>query len=52
MAADVIQFVSAIDANPTVRLDINDETTWRCRSFLAPPPRLRRSMSQIGRAHV
>lgn len=46
MAADVIQFVSAIDANPTVRLDINDETTWRCRSFLAPPPRLRRSMSQ------
>lgn len=43
MAADTIQFVDSIQASPTVRLDINDESTWRVRSFLAPPPRLRRS---------
>ena len=46
MAADVIQFVDSIADNPAVRLDLNDETTWRCRSFLAPPPRLRRTMTQ------
>lgn len=46
MSADVIQFVDSIAANPTVRLSLNDDDTFRCRAFLAPPPRLRRSMSQ------
>ena len=46
MSADVIQFVDSIDAKPVVRLDLNDDDVIRCRTFLAPPPRLRRSMSQ------
>jgi len=46
MAVDTIQFVDSIASSPTVRLDINDGTTWRTTSFAAPPPRLRRAMSQ------
>jgi len=42
---DTIQFVDSIASSPTVRLDINDGTTWRVTSFAAPPPRLRRAMS-------
>lgn len=46
MASDTIQFVDSIASSPTVRLNLNDETTWRVRSFVAPPPRLRRTMTQ------
>jgi hypothetical protein len=42
---DLIRFVSAIDATPTLRLDLNDEASWWVRKFDAPPPRLRRSMA-------
>jgi len=45
MGFDVIQFVDSIASSPTVRLDINDGSTWRTTSFAAPPPRLRRAMS-------
>lgn len=43
MPADLIQFVDAISASPTVRLNLNDNAPWRCPEFSAPPPRLRRS---------
>jgi hypothetical protein len=43
--ADIIRFVDSIAASPTTLLDVNDEVLWRCRSFSAPPPRLRRSSS-------
>lgn len=46
MAADLIQFVDSISSSPTVRLDLNDDDPWRCPGFSAPPPRLRRAMSQ------
>lgn len=42
----LIQFVDSIASSPTVRLDINDASVWFTRNFSAPPPRLRRSMSQ------
>lgn len=42
---DLIRFVDSIDAAPTVRLDINDESTFWVKSFSAPPPRLRRSIA-------
>lgn len=45
MAGDLIQFVDSIASSPTIRLNLNDESTWSCRSFTAPPPRLRRSVS-------
>ncbi len=45
MAGDLVRFVDSIAASPTVRLDLNDETSWWVRSFKAPPPRLRRSQS-------
>lgn len=41
----LIQFVDSIASSPTVRLDVNNATTWFCQSFKAPPPRLRRSVS-------
>lgn len=44
--ADVIQFVDAPSASPTVRLDINDDDKWFAREFLPNLPRLRRSQSQ------
>ncbi|GGO86601.1 hypothetical protein GCM10011584_09310 [Nocardioides phosphati] len=45
--ADLVRFVDSIVASPTVRLDLNGEATngWYVRSFSAPAPRLRRSMS-------
>lgn len=42
---DLIRFVDSIDATPTSRLDVNDGASWWVKSFTAPPPRLRRSMS-------
>jgi len=45
MAVDTIKFVDSIAASPTVRLDVNDGTVWRCTRFDASPPRLRRAMS-------
>lgn len=42
---DLIRFVDTISASPTLRLDLNDETSWWTKTFDAPPPRLRRSMS-------
>jgi hypothetical protein len=42
---DTIQFVDSIASSPTVRLDVNDDTTWACTNFDAPPPRLRRSVA-------
>ena len=46
MAADLVRLVDSIAASPTVRLDLNDESKWWVRSFQAPPPRLRRAVSQ------
>ena len=46
MSTDVIKFVDSIASSVTVRLDINDGTTWRTGRFEAPPPRLRRATSQ------
>lgn len=46
MAGDLIRFVDSIASSPTLRLDLNDETSWWVKSFDAPPPRLRRSMSE------
>lgn len=43
--ADTIQFVDAVSATANVRLDLNDEVTFWCREFNAPPPRLRRSLA-------
>lgn len=43
---DVVKFVDSIAASPTVRLDVNDEVKWIVRDFQAPPPQLRRAMSQ------
>ncbi len=40
------QIVDSIASSPTTRLDLNDGTIWRCNDFDAPPPRLRRAMSQ------
>lgn len=40
-----IQFVDSVAPSPTVRLDVNDGSTWFCTDFSAPPPRLRRSES-------
>lgn len=45
MAANLTRFVDSIASAPTVRLDLNDEVSWFVKSFSAPPPRLRRSMS-------
>lgn len=45
MSADLIRFVDSIDAQPVVRLDVNDERQWFCRRFSAQPPRLRRSVA-------
>lgn len=42
----LIQFVDSISETPTVRLDVNDGAVWFCTKFKAPPPRLRRSVSQ------
>lgn len=46
--ADVVKIVDSIAASPTVRLDLNGEGSngWYTRVFKAPPPRLRRSVSQ------
>ena len=46
MPVDTIQFVDSIASSPTVRLDINDGTTWNCNTFDPGLPRLRRAMSQ------
>lgn len=43
---DLVRFVDSIAASPTVRLDLNDEVSWWVKSFAAPPPRLRRAVSQ------
>lgn len=43
--AALIQFVDSISATPTVRLDLNDALSWFCQNFKAPPPRLRRNVS-------
>lgn len=40
-----LQIVDSIASSPTVRLDLNDDTIWKCIAFDAPPPRLRRSVS-------
>lgn len=42
---DLVQFVDSLASSPTVRLDLNDETTFWVKRFDAPPPRLRRSMA-------
>lgn len=44
--ANTIQFVDSVASSPTVRLDVNDDSTWRCAFFGAPPPRLRRSLAE------
>lgn len=44
--ADLIRFVDSIAASPTLRLDLNDESSWWVKSFSAPPPRLRRSVAE------
>lgn len=44
--ADLIQFVDSISTTPTVRLDLNDETSFWVKSFSAPSPRLRRSVAE------
>lgn len=46
MAADLIQFVDSIDASPTVRLDLNDNSPWRCPKFVHSPAQLRRAEGQ------
>lgn len=43
---DVVRIVDAISASPTTLLDLNDFTSWWTKSFKAPPPRLRRSVSE------
>ncbi|WP_374457708.1 hypothetical protein [Nocardioides sp.] len=43
--ADVIRFVASVASSPTVRLDLNDETSFWVKKVTATPPRLRRSMS-------
>lgn len=43
--ASIIRIVDKIDAAPTTRLDLHDSTVWKCLSFVANPPRLRRAMS-------
>lgn len=43
--ADLIRFVDSIASSPTLRLDLNDESSFWVKSFSAPPPRLRRSMA-------
>ena len=43
---DLVRFVDSIVASPTVRLDLNDEVKWSVKNFSAPPPRLRRAVSQ------
>lgn len=40
-----LQIVDSVAASPNTRLDLNDDTIWKCVSFDAPPPRLRRAMS-------
>lgn len=45
MGASIL-FVDSLAADATVRLDVNDGVTWFCQNFSAPPPRLRRSVSQ------
>lgn len=42
---DLIRFVDSIAASPTVRLDLNDESSFWVKSFNAAPPRLRRSVA-------
>lgn len=42
----VVKFVDSIAAVPTTRLDLNDGVVWRTLLKGAPPPRLRRAMSQ------
>ena len=42
----MVKLVDSIAAVPTTRLNLSDGTIWRVTSFDAPPPRLRRSMSQ------
>lgn len=44
--ATILRFVNSIASSPTVRLDLNDGSTWTMRDFNAPPPRLRRAMGQ------
>lgn len=39
------KFVDSIAASPTVRLDLNDETTWTCTRFDPGVPTIRRAMS-------
>lgn len=39
------KFVDSIAASPTVRLDLNDETTWTCARFDPGVPTIRRAMS-------
>jgi hypothetical protein len=43
--ADLIRFVDSVASSPTLRLDLNDESSFWVKSFSAPPPRLRRSMA-------
>ena len=43
---NLVKIVDSIAAVPTTRLNLSDGTIWRVTSFDAPPPRLRRSMSQ------
>lgn len=42
---DLIRFVDSIASSPTLRLDLNDESSWWVKKFDAPPPRLRRSVA-------
>lgn len=51
--AVTLQFVDSIASSPTVRLDLNDGTTWRCVADGTefPPPPLRRAVTQTFLAH-
>jgi hypothetical protein len=43
---DLVRFVDTISSSPTLRLDLNDESTFWVKKFDAPPPRLRRSVAE------
>lgn len=45
MSVHTLQIVDSIATSPATRLDLNDGTIWKCTLFDAPPPRLRRAMS-------
>lgn len=43
---DLLRFVDSVAASPTVRLNLNDETTWTTQSFDCPSPSLTRAASR------